>query len=72
MSDEIIRRSEQATRQAIRELPPGTYHGESSFDVPGGDVITLKAAVTINSDDGSSAHRLRRQFAARAPRASMW
>ena len=42
LSDEVIRRSEQATRQAIRQLKPGTYHGESSFDVPGGDVITLK------------------------------
>jgi N-methylhydantoinase B/oxoprolinase/acetone carboxylase alpha subunit len=53
VSDEVIRRSEQATRQAIRQLKPGTYHGESSFDVPGGDVITLKTAVTINVDEGS-------------------
>ena len=44
LSDEVIRRSEQATRQAIRQLKPGTYHGESSFDVPGGDVITLKTS----------------------------
>ena len=53
VSDEVIRRSEQATRQASRQLKPGTYHGESSFDVPGGDVITLKSAVTIDVDDGS-------------------
>src|SRR5215831_2172606 len=53
LSDEIIRRSEQATRQAIRQLKPGTYLGESSFDVPGGDVIRLKTAITINLDEGS-------------------
>jgi N-methylhydantoinase B len=53
MSEEVISRSEQATRQAIRKLKPGTFHGESSFDVPGGDVITLKSAVTIDTDEGS-------------------
>jgi N-methylhydantoinase B len=53
LSDEVIRRSEQATRQAIRQLKPGTYRGESSFDVPGGDVIRLKTAITINLDEGS-------------------
>ena len=53
LSDEIISRSETATREAIRKLKAGTYHGESSFDVPGGDVITLKAAVTVDTDEGS-------------------
>ncbi len=48
LSDEIIRRSEAATRAAIRKLKAGTYHGESRFDVPGGEVITLKSAVTID------------------------
>ena len=52
LSDEIIRRSEEATRTAIRKLKPGTYHGESSFDVPGGEIITLKAAVTIDVQKG--------------------
>ena len=32
----------------VRKLKPGTFYGESSFDVPGGDVITLKTAVTAN------------------------
>ena len=36
LSDEIINRSEEATRNAIRKLKPGTYHGEAVFDVPGG------------------------------------
>ena len=52
LSDEIIRRSEDATRDAIRALPAGTWRGESRFDVPGGDVITLMAAVTIDNDAG--------------------
>ena len=52
LSDEIIQRSEEATRDAIRALPAGTWRGESRFDVPGGDVITLMAAVTIDNDAG--------------------
>lgn len=53
ISEAIIRRSEEAMRSAIRALTPGTYHGESSFDVPGGEVITLKSAVTIDTDSGT-------------------
>jgi N-methylhydantoinase B len=53
LSDEIISRSEQATRESIRKLKAGTYHGESSFDVPGGDVVTLKTAVTIDPHEGT-------------------
>ena len=52
LSDEIIDRSEAATRESIRKLPGGTYHGESSFDVPGGDIVTLKTAVIIDADKG--------------------
>src|SRR5712691_8209244 len=52
LSDEIIRRSEQATRAAIRKLKAGTFVGESKFDVPGGEIITLKAAVTIDPEQG--------------------
>ena len=53
LSDEIIDRSEEVTREAIRKLKPGTYHGVSSFDVPGGEVITLKAAVTVDTEKGA-------------------
>ncbi|GGH27981.1 hydantoinase [Alsobacter metallidurans] len=53
LSDEIIQRSEDATREAIRKLKPGVYHGESQFDVPGGQVITLKTAVTIDAQKGA-------------------
>lgn len=52
LSDEIIARSEEATRRAIRALPSGTWRGETRFDVPGGDVIELKAAVTIDARAG--------------------
>ncbi len=52
LSEEIIARSERATRDAIRALPAGTWHGESQFDVPGGDTITLKTAVTIDNKEG--------------------
>jgi N-methylhydantoinase B/oxoprolinase/acetone carboxylase alpha subunit len=52
LSDEIIRRSELATRRAIQALPAGTWHGESRFDVPGGEIITLKTAVAIDNEQG--------------------
>lgn len=52
LSDEIIDRSEQATRDSIRELKSGTYHGKSKFDVPGGEVIELCTAVTVDADKG--------------------
>ena len=52
LSDEIIKRSEESTRAEIRKLPGGTFHGESQFDVPGGEIITLKTAVTIDNVKG--------------------
>ena len=52
LSEEIISRSEEATRRAIRALPAGVWHGESRFDVPGGDVIELKAAVAVDNVAG--------------------
>lgn len=52
LSDAIIDRSEQATRAAIRKLKPGTYRGETFFDVPGGEEVTIKAAITIDTEKG--------------------
>jgi N-methylhydantoinase B len=52
LAAQIISRSEQATRESIRALKGGTYHGESQFDVPGGDIVTLKCAVTIDNGTG--------------------
>ncbi len=52
IAEEVISRSEQSTRQSIQKLKSGTFQGESEFDVPGGDIIKLKTAVTINSKNG--------------------
>lgn len=52
LSDEIIERSETATRNAIRALPGGVWQGECRFDVPGGAVIELKTAVTVDNNAG--------------------
>lgn len=53
LADEIISRSEASTREAIKALPGGTFVGETSFDVPSGEVIKLVTAVTIDSEVGS-------------------
>lgn len=50
LSDQIIGRSEAATRAAISRLPSGTYDGESVFDVPSGEMVTLRTAVTIDAE----------------------
>ena len=52
VSDEILRRSENATRETIRALKPGTYRGSSQFDTPNGDVVHLNVAVTIDTKAG--------------------
>ena len=52
LADEIITRSEAATRRTIAALPAGTWHGESRFDVPGGEVVTLHTAITIDPGAG--------------------
>jgi len=52
LSEEIIARSDAAMREAIRKLPGGTYHGTSRFDVPGGQEIELKTAVTVDAEAG--------------------
>ena len=52
LADVIIDRSEQATRDSIRRLRAGTYHGESVFDVPGGLKVTLHTAVTVDTAAG--------------------
>lgn len=52
LSDLIIERSEEATRTAIRKLKAGTYRGETIFDVPGGEEVVIKAAITIDPEKG--------------------
>jgi len=55
LADQVIGRSEQATRESIRRLLPGTFRGESVFDVPGGLHVTLRCAVTVDSAAGEIA-----------------
>ena len=52
LSDEIIGRTEREMRSIIRKLPSGISHGETRFDVPGGKIITLKTALTVDSVAG--------------------
>jgi N-methylhydantoinase B len=52
LADEIIRRSEDATRRAIRTLPGGTYRAESVLDLADGSQIEIKVAVTVDPDAG--------------------
>ena len=53
LANEIIERSESATRESIRKLKSGTYCGESRFDIPGGQEILLKCALEIDAAAGS-------------------
>ena len=52
LSDEILRRSEDATRRAIRSLPAGTYRASSLLDLADGSEITIAVAVTVDSVNG--------------------
>ena len=52
LSDAIITRSEKAVRDSIRKLPAGTWTEEASFDIPSGDVVKLRVAVTIDNKAG--------------------
>jgi N-methylhydantoinase B len=53
LSDEIRRRSEEATRKSIRALPAGTYEGRSVLDLADGSEIVIQVAVTVDPDAGS-------------------
>lgn len=55
LSDEIIERSEQATRNAIRGLRSGTWVGRTDFDIPGGEIVNLTATVTVDAQAGEIA-----------------
>lgn len=73
---EMIRRTERAVRQEIRDLPDGTYIGESATDDDGtilDEPVWIRVAVTIKDDEltidftGSDAQRpgfVNRVFAA--------
>ncbi len=48
LADEIIRRSEEATRRTIRALPAGTYSASSVLDLADRSEITISVAVTVD------------------------
>ncbi|HEV7679824.1 MAG TPA: hydantoinase B/oxoprolinase family protein [Candidatus Dormibacteraeota bacterium] len=55
LADEVIRRSEEATRAAIRRLPAGTYEAESTLDLADGSEIVIHVAVTVDTEKGEIA-----------------
>jgi N-methylhydantoinase B len=52
LADEVIERSEAATRASIRELPAGTYRGQAELDLADGSRVVIACAVTVDSDAG--------------------
>ncbi len=52
LADEIIDRSEAATRASIRELPAGTYHSSALLDLADGSRIDIVCALTVDTDAG--------------------
>src|SRR4029079_1635268 len=52
LADEVIERSEAATRASIRELPAGTYRGQAELDLADGSRVIIACAVTVDSDAG--------------------
>lgn len=53
LADEIITRSEDATRAAIRELDAGTYHASATLDLADGSEIEIVCALTVDTDTGT-------------------
>ncbi len=52
LADEIIERSEAATRASIRELPAGTYRAQAELDLTDGSRVQIVCAITIDTDAG--------------------
>ena len=52
LGDEIIRRSEEATRRAISALPGGVYRAHSTLDLADGSQIEIHVAITVDPDKG--------------------
>ena len=48
LADEIIDRSEAATRATIRELPAGTYRAKAELDLADGSRIDIVCAITVD------------------------
>jgi N-methylhydantoinase B len=53
LADEIIRRSEDATRASIRELTSGRYEASAMLDLADGSEIEIRCAVIVDADTGT-------------------
>jgi N-methylhydantoinase B len=53
LADEIITRSEDATRAAIRELDSGRYESSAILDLADGDRIEIVCAVIVDAETGT-------------------
>jgi N-methylhydantoinase B len=52
LADEIIERSEAATRASIKELPAGTYSADAELDLADGSRIKIACAITVDAELG--------------------
>lgn len=52
LADEIIRRSEDATRKTIQALPSGVYDASAVLDLADGSTIDIVCSVNIDADAG--------------------
>jgi N-methylhydantoinase B len=52
LADEIIERSEAATRATIRQLPAGTYRAKAELDLADGSRIDIVCAITVDPVKG--------------------
>ncbi len=52
LADEIISRSEEATRAVIRALPSGRYESSATLDLADGENIEIRCALIIDADAG--------------------
>jgi N-methylhydantoinase B len=52
LADEILRRSEEATRRSISALRGGTYRARSVLDLADGSEIVIQVAITIDPEHG--------------------
>lgn len=52
LADEIITRSEEATRNSIRELPSGTYESSAILDLADGSKIDIVCALIVDAKAG--------------------
>lgn len=52
LADEIITRSEEATRKSIRELPSGVYEASAVLDLADGSKIDIVCALQVDADAG--------------------